>query len=278
MRLLMSALSLFAATLSAHAAEPNYPRAVSKWQEIVPPPKSDRKAREAWFQDANWTILSWRVFADGGSVSAEIAKSEVPVQRRRPPFDPAADNMMGASRFWSVDDGWLVGFNHGEFGAALYWFSKDGKSHYRISRHQVVDFFTLPDGIHAIEGLAHLGMSKGSVIRISRAQPNTHWQASTVTTLPFAPYAVSVSRDGTLLVTLSDGMAEIGGDRKVNTIYSERMWSGLYPTSSVLSADERRLYIGMRQYVVEFDLQTKAARYLLPSKDVLGGSTKQDRF
>ena len=40
-----------------------------------------------------------------------------------------------------VDDGWLVGFNKGEFGAALYWFSADGKQNYKISDHQVWEFF-----------------------------------------------------------------------------------------------------------------------------------------
>lgn len=263
-----SLLCLLLLTLAAHAAEPNYPRDVTKWQEIVPPARSDKQARQDWFMEANWTFPAWRVFVDGASISAEISESEVPVQQHRPPFEAAADDFRAASRFWPVDDGWLVGFNHGEFGAALYWFSRDGKRHYEISRHHVVTFFALADGIHAIEGLAHGDMSKGSVISISRTQRDGHWRAFTVAALPFAPYAVSVKRDGTLLVTVSDGVVAIGSDRRVNTIYSERMWNGLYPISSVLSGDERRLYIGMRRYVVELDLQAKAVRYLLPTKAV----------
>ena len=116
--------------------------------------------------EANWTFPAWRVFVDGASISAEISESEVPVQQHRPPFEAAADDFRAASRFWPVDDGWLVGFNHGEFGAALYWFSRDGKRHYEISRHHVVTFFALADGIHAIEGLAH-----GEVEGVQRLRP-----------------------------------------------------------------------------------------------------------
>jgi hypothetical protein len=41
-------------------------------------------------------------------------------------FVPSAGRLWRVSDCAQVDDGWLVGFNHGEFGAALYWFSKDG--------------------------------------------------------------------------------------------------------------------------------------------------------
>ncbi|MDR0276200.1 MAG: hypothetical protein LBI48_12880 [Burkholderiaceae bacterium] len=128
-----------------------------------------------------------------------------------------------------------------------------------------MDFFSLPDGLHAIEGLSHLSMSEGSVIRIERPQPGARWQAATVTKLPFAPYAVSVRRDGTALVTLSDSLVQIDDGRGIVTLLSDPPWGGLYPNSSVLSPDEHKLYIGMRQFVGEFDISTKKLRLLVPS-------------
>ena len=74
---------------------------------------------------------------------------------------PRPVNFVALSAFARVDDGWLIGFNHGEFGAALYWFSLDGNRNYKISDHQVVDFISTPDGFLAVEGLAHLGNLAG---------------------------------------------------------------------------------------------------------------------
>ena len=100
----------------------------------------------------------------------------------------------------AVDDGWLIGFNEGEFGGALYWFSRDGKRSFVISSDQIVDFFSLADGLYAIEGLAHMSASRGSILRISRPKQGVPWQARSVLALPYAPYAVTVRRDGTAVI------------------------------------------------------------------------------
>jgi hypothetical protein len=189
----------------------------------------------------------------------------------RPGFDPKADRFSGPSAFARVDDGWLVGFNHGEFGAALYWFSTDGNRNYKISDHQVVDFVPTADGILAVEGLAHMGTSRGSLIRIACVKGETQWKAKRLTELPFAPYAVSRRRDGELLITLSNSLVAVTphDPAKAVTLLANADWGHLYPESSALRPDERKLYIGMRQFVGEFDLQTRGFRFLIPGKEFL---------
>jgi hypothetical protein len=157
----------------------------------------------AWSFAANYSHLNWREFAKDGEVRARLS-SEVPGMRpQQLSFTPKAGKFSRASATAAVDDGWLAGFNEGEFGGALYWFSRDGKRSYPISDDQIVDFFSLADGIYAIEGLAHLGRSRGSVLRIARSKEGAPWQAQSVVALPSAPYAVAVRRDGTAVITLS---------------------------------------------------------------------------
>lgn len=268
--------SLFAFAITAGAAEPEYPREVARWQEVSVPFQVDRGARMAWFYAANYSDNEWRVFAERGRICAQLTTTEPSEQRARPKFIPTAGQFRRASAFARVDDGWLVGFNQGEFGAALYWFSLDGKHNYKVSDHQVVDFFSLPGGLHAIEGLAHLTMSNGSIIRIARSEPSGHWRASTLTKLPLAPYAISVRRDGTMLITLSDSLVSVGASHEINTLLPEAPWGGLYPTSSVLSPNEQKLYIGMRQFVGEFDIATNKLRLLIPSAAFLNKLPKED--
>src|SRR5439155_7075107 len=216
-RAILNASFLFVA-LGLHAAEPAYPRDIAKWQEVAVPPKSEQGARMAWFYAANYSNHEWRVFAQDDQPQAQLSNEPQEKRPERPKFTPKAGKFRDASAFASVDDGWLVGFNQGEFGAALYWFSRDGKSSYKISDHQVVNYFSLSEVVHAIEGLAHMCLSHGSVIRIARSKDTELWQATSIAKLPFAPCAISVRRDGTMVITLSDSLVSIGSDHKIQTL------------------------------------------------------------
>jgi hypothetical protein len=229
-----------------------------------------------WFYAANYSSHEWRVFTEGDQICAQLTSSQRQPHAERPKFTPKAGRFRRASAFASVEDGWLVGFNEGEFGAAVYWFSRDGSRNYKVSDHQVVDFFSLPDGIHAIEGLAHLSLSGGSIIRVARPEPKAHWQAETVTKLPFAPYAISVLRDGTMLITLSDSLVLVDATHKITTLLPDAPWGNLYPNSSALSPNQQKLYIGMRQFVGEFDIPAKKLRLLVPSDAFLNKLPKED--
>jgi hypothetical protein len=278
MRSCLPTLTFFLATLcfssdaapqtiavAEQTAIPDYVHDVSAWQTVQIPPRAEQAAYWTWFYAANYSRHAWRVSGDHGQITAEPKQTRLSNGRERPQFVPKAGRFEGGSAFARVDDGWLVGFNQGEFGAALYWFSLDGEQNYKISDHQIVDFFYLPDGVHAIEGLAHLSMSKGSIIRIARSQPQGRWQASTAANLPFAPYAISVLRDHSMLVVLSNSLVSVSPDYKISTLLPDAPWSSLYPNSSVLSADEKKIYIGMRQYVGEFNVATNVLRFLVPS-------------
>jgi hypothetical protein len=131
---------------------------------------------------------------------------------------------VGANRFAAVEDGWLIGFNHGEFGAPLYWFSRDGKRHYLISNSYVVAFFMRPDGMYAIEGMAHMGASCGSLIRVARATRKGKWRAERFVRLPFAPNTISLKRDGEMIIALSDSLVLVNSKGHITTLISDAPW------------------------------------------------------
>jgi len=218
---------------------------------------------------ANHSKHEWRVSVERGHVCAQLTSVKLSGQHERPAID-------GASSFARVDDGWLVGFNHGEWGGALYWYSPDGKNKYKVSDHQIVDFFSLPNGIHAIEGMAHLSINRGSIIRIARSEPHSHWKAITVTSLFAKPYAISMHRDNAMLITLSNSLISVDTDYNISILLHDPPWGNLFPNSSVLSSDQQKLYIGMRQFVGEFDIPTKKVRLLIPSGAFLHKLSKKE--
>lgn len=256
--------------VGTRSAEPAYSPDVTTWEEIRVPPADENPERVVWDYASDYSNLNWRVYLDHGQARGALGGDPDEVQQAdRPPFEPKADKFAGANRFAAVDDGWLVGFNHGEFGAALYWFSRGGNRHYLISNDQVVAFFLRPDGIYAIEGLAHMGASCGSLIRVARKTKNGKWQAERFVRLPFAPYTIALKRDGNMIVALSDSLVSVASNGEITTLIPDAPWGSLYPSSSVILPDDTKLYLGMRQYVGEIDLTTNKLRMLVPTKDFL---------
>lgn len=270
------ALSLLLAVLvSPVAAGAAWPLDVAQWVEI-PIPRASRFDREVWESAANWSPLEWRVQGRAGQTIAEPRNGSDTALPQQPEF------MRGLARFGRIDafiqvkDGWLVGFERGGSDSALYWFNHDGGRHERIGAQHIGGFFARADGIHAIEGSNAPGALDGAVIRIARVQPGGHWQTNLLTRLPNTPQAVSVAADGTALITLSDALVAIDPQGQLHGVLADAPWPKFYPNSSTLSADEQRLYIGMRQYVAEFDRATRRLRFLVPSRDALHRLTREE--
>lgn len=245
--------------------EPFYTRDILQGREAVLPAALERS-----FELQDSSNHHWHVFTEEGRPLVRIRKNfELPLDL--PEFTrPKDDNVQlgvpfDASAAAAVDDGWLVAYNGGEWGGALYWFSHDGERSYKISRHQVVDFFSLKDGTYAIQGLAHLSMSFGSVIRVARPKADGRWQSSTEIELPGAPCAISARRDGTLLIALSDSLVSVDSNHQIQTLLQYPPGGYFFPNSSVLTQNEQVLYIGMLRFVGEFDLATREFRLLIPS-------------
>jgi len=127
---------LFATATTLFAQE----RDVSKWVTI-PCPKDEPSAEGAlWNYRANYSKYSWRVFREGQKICAALTSQTNFATKEVPKFTLEAEHFNHASATFKVSDGWLVGFNRGEWGGALYWFGASGTANYTISKHPIVDF------------------------------------------------------------------------------------------------------------------------------------------
>lgn len=239
----------------------DYDPDVTKWIEVQRPIESGE--HEIWFYAANRSHMIWMLARRGDDVCAHLFGWREILKRvlAPPPFVPRAGQFSGGRAF-HVNDGWLVGFNEGEFGAALYWFSNDGGKKYKISDDQIVDFMATPTGIIAIQGLAHMGMSDGSVVELAKNPDTGRWVSSERRSLPQAPESFVRSKDGRLFLALSDSLAFLTPDNQLEVLVKSTDW--VRPDTIVTSADESKIYIGTLQYVCAYDMQTKSFRYLIP--------------
>lgn len=258
------------------------PSDLSLWSEITPPPVRE----DSRFSNVTWAQQEWRVLlSDDGKPGVQPVTGESPPPKPAPSFVPRASQwipgaqraykFVGGQAYLPTDDGWLVAFNRGEFGAALYWYDKTGKTSYKVSDHQVVAFVSNTKGVFAVEGLSHLGINHGSVIRISRAHKASSWRAGTVAKLPSCPYAVASTKEGTLYVALSHGLLAVTPKGEITTLVEGDFSLGGHINSALLTPDENTLYLGMTQFVFEVTLQSRQQRYLLPDAALLKKLTGQ---
>ena len=256
-----------------------YARNISSWIEVEPPADNDTEGCRDWFQTTNQSRTEWRVCLSNGQICAEMFDPIV-VRRGRPVCAPPFPLFEPMGPRWKpketydfrsihVSDGWIVGYYRGEFGGKLYWYSSDGFDIYKISNHNALQFFYWQGNLHAVEGCDHMATFQGSLLRLEKNKDDSGWAAITVLDLGGAPYLVAERKSGSLLITLGLSVVEVKQNIVCRTILDMSKsvcgWSRLYPNNSVLSADDQSLYIGMRRFVAELDIQSGALRYLVPS-------------
>jgi hypothetical protein len=169
--------------------------------------------------------------------------------------------MSGKISLLGVEDGYLIGFYRGEWGGYLYWFSKDGKHHYLISDHEIVQFIKRNGIIYAIQGLAHLGMSEGSIIKIEKQ--SNKWVAQEYLQLPTAPDAIALDANNDFIVITSKSLLKINNDKTIAMLVERGVWyDGLYTNSMIIK--DNIVYAGMREGVFKFNLSTGNQEWLLP--------------
>ncbi len=261
---------LLLAACTCQAAPDKYPRSLTDWTAVPAP-----SAGSADFQQAKFSRCDWHVFLRDGQPQVTldlISPGKGKRQHSLLPFKFGEDSETNRDRTFygrqfttKVDDGWLVGFNAGEFGASLWWFSPDGHRRYKISDDQVVEFLVTPMGLIALQGLAHLMMSEGSIIKLTK-NAQGGWQSMVLAPLGDAPEAAALDADGSLLVLTTRRQERVLPSGEVRVLLRDGVWWGFYPNSMV-RARSGDFYVGMRYYVVRVRTGRAGTRldWLLPS-------------
>jgi hypothetical protein len=206
----------------------------------------------------DYSLLFWSVSLAHGDVQTKPLTTR---ERLDPiPFSYAkGQDRQGNRHVERVGDGWLVGFDAGEFGGGLWWFSDRGGHESRRIRPDPSSPANPDDVFHAenvlglpvvgseqlvLMGLDHLTGRSGRIFRAVLTARG--WMLAPVAVLDAEPAVWLV--DGSRLLFLTEsGLWESDGlsARRVHAIDL----GGFAPTSLVRSADGA-LYVGMRYYLL----------------------------
>jgi len=165
--------------------------------------------------------------------------------------------MFGYESVLKVQNGWLLGFDGGEYGGGLWFVDTNGNGTplYRENVHGLVE---TSGGVMVFVGVAHMTIDRGEVL-IARNPVTADTKLETLAPLDGAPETFTkISPDAALVVT-THGISRItsSGDHQALT---HSKFAILYPNSIIVTPDGT-IYVGMRLFVVRLVPASKPGEY-----------------
>jgi hypothetical protein len=216
---------------------------------------------------ANHSNLEWLV-STSQTGTVEIAARPKPYRAKSSTLELPSGvkrdkDMLGVESKVKTGNGWLLGFDAGEFGGGL-WFANDSGKTRKLSNENVRGFVETSAGVLVFVGLAHMGMDSGKVLIVTEHDSDVGIQTSAK--LDGAPQAVTrVSSDVALVVT-THGISQVSSTGEIKTLLHQTF--GLLYPNSVVSLPHGTVYTGMRLFVVRLVKQSGgyAEQWLVPEK------------
>lgn len=213
---------------------------------------------------ANYSIRrEWRVSVANGALEIVLipferggAKSEVLKKQELPPGIQRVKGMVGLQSTLKLQNGWLLGFDGGEFGGGL-WFAGDDGATRMLSGENVHGFVETPQGILVFAGLAHMTLDSGKVLIVPYSVKSPR-DLKILLELNGAPQAFTKVSDDILLVVTTQGVSRISSSGASEPLL-HRDLGQMYP-NSIAATPDGTIYVGMRLFVVR--LAHRAEGYL----------------
>lgn len=231
---------------------------VRLWK-VLPPDRvgaGDRNER--------YSACTWRVTKQAGQVHGLATVESLPGDLQLP-FEPSfrpRDQVVvcdeeGAQRearplrvrmFLSLEEGYLVGYDSGEWGGGLYWYDRRGQLRQMVDRENVLWMFELPFGVLVFSGIDHLGLRSGHV-RVLRYSAEHQWSGDSIE-LPGAPMALLFESEESALVAVRGALLRVqwGPDASVRVLH-EAIGDWLAVTS-IEKEPDGTIFLGMSHAVV----------------------------
>lgn len=163
-------------------------------------------------------------------------------------FHAGYSNLDAKRKVTNINGGFLVGYNAGEFGKAIVWYSSDFKQHEIIStEYHVVDFVWIENSLYALTGLSHMQISEGKLIairiyRFGIFAENTGITIDNIIDLPSdTPESFVLLEDNSLLVFTARRIFHLWIEGRKEIVYESTY--GL-PAASVARLNNGVIFLG----------------------------------
>jgi hypothetical protein len=204
------------------------------------------------------TTTGPKVFHTREDYRRDTDKLQVRTDAKKRPWDDRGRRLVVA-----ISDGHVVARDAGEWGADVWWVSKDGRSSVQLGEQHVTDLVATPHGVIATvysESMRLPAKNQGEVLRIDRS-PNGRWQLSRLTETEKPALSATLRANGDVLVATGNRLLRIGPDGTSRMLHAGR-WSeplklhspieatGSFSPNSILPLANGDILIGMDAVIV----------------------------
>ena len=202
---------------------------------------------------ANYSEKEWRVTVSDGLPQITLVPSNAEQERPQeiPPGIQRLPGMKGRESKLKLQNGWLLGFDAGEFGGGL-WFANDDGTTVELSTENVHGVFATTQGALVLAGLAHMGLDSGKVFIVPKVVRSSS-DLKTLVELDGAPQAFTEISDGSELIVTTHGIWSVSSTgASAALLHRYRRDLGMLYPNSVAAAPDGTIYVGMRLFVVRY--------------------------
>jgi hypothetical protein len=210
----------------------------------------------------------WSVSLGDGTVVVQERSTASVVQPLPFAFMPK-ELEHGDRRVTKVADGWLVGFDQGEFGGGLWWVDESGGRSQRLrpprqspvnkadpyQAENVLGFADIGGRTVVLMGLDHLSGRSGRAFAVQQASGS--WRLAPLAVFDASPEAW-LAEDEYLLVVTESGLWKLDADGRLARRPLDLGPVG--PVDSIVRAADGALYLGLRHYVLRLEEETEGLR------------------
>ena len=205
-------------------------------------------------QCANYSRHEWSVEWSSG-INVYDSSVEKRPGKALPPGFVRTKEMKGRTMVQKVADGWLVGFNAGEFGGGLWWSDESGLRTRKLSGENVTAFVPRGDAVLVFTGLAHMSMDEGKLYSFTAKNSGT---LVLIADIGSEPAAAMMGNNGTVLIATHIGVLQLTTNNGLALLYGNPAMGLLYP-NSIIEDVAGSIVVGMRFYALR--LERSAADY-----------------
>jgi hypothetical protein len=183
---------------------------------------------------------------EGGSARIGRPSDKQPQQLPLPKNLKLSKEMIGRRSLIRTADGWLIGFDAGEFGGGLWWFNNEGDESKKLLSENVHAIYRNSHGVFVLVGLAHLSRNSGKIYQIT--ETDEELKVKHVADLGGSPEASTVDSEDRFVVATPRSVVAVDYAGKVLELYK----SGedlTYPTSVLVDANGD-IFVGMRFFAL----------------------------
>lgn len=197
-------------------------------------------------QCANYSKQSWKVSSIKDAIGIEDSQPLRLAQALPDNFKRTAD-MVGNSSAVELTDGFLIGFDGGEFGGGLWRSQKDGSSVTKLLDAPVRSLMATSKGVLVFTGTAHMGLDNGQAWILRNIAEDR--QPALLLELDGAPQVLFHEGGDSVLVVTTHGVTRVTPEGRTEVL-TKAPFQSLYP-ASVAETSDHQIYVGMRMFVVQ---------------------------